>query len=378
MSTKYFGGMDLAQIGTLTAAAIISLGLLTTATLNVTSNALIQNNLAVYGTSTVAATYISGSSTVPVTGIYGGLNYGTSLNIKQYYATSGPSIGEQIALQMVNSSGTSGLGFFTFGGDCGVTQFYSVSSGAPLLTYIPNDVNLNSQDCIDQGLSTLSHGIFLGNGQTGYKEPVLPFTNGETNLGSETWKWGTVNAQNYRGSTLVVDGNDTASTRLGVFSTVLMQENVSTGSIALLLTTSTASGGMMVNVDDCGGIDFLQGNNAYGYLQFIPTGVPTSTLSALCGRTIPTDDYYGIQFGNNAGGINNFYPVNPNASSLGFLGNPWNSLVASSTIATTSTSDQFVKNTGGSANAAVCYKSDGKTLGRCSTAISATGTCTCL
>ena len=134
---------------------------------------------------------LDGQSTVPARGVYEQYDYGVTLDLKQHYSPTGTAVGEQLGLQMTNSSGTSGLGFYTNGGDCGVMQFFSVSSGAPLLTYVPNDVNLASQSCVDQGLDTLTHGIFLGNGQIGSKENILPFTVGEQDFGSTVWPWKT-------------------------------------------------------------------------------------------------------------------------------------------------------------------------------------------
>lgn len=49
MSTKYFGGMDLAQIGTLTASAIVSIGLLTAGSLLVQGDAHIQGSVVIDG-----------------------------------------------------------------------------------------------------------------------------------------------------------------------------------------------------------------------------------------------------------------------------------------------------------------------------------------
>lgn len=64
MATKYFGGMDLTQIGTLTAAAIVSLGLLTTQSLSVTTNGVVGGNLTVNGVSSSTNMVVSDAAQI--------------------------------------------------------------------------------------------------------------------------------------------------------------------------------------------------------------------------------------------------------------------------------------------------------------------------
>lgn len=209
-----------------------------------------------------------------------------------------------------------------------------------------------------------------GNTAVGYAAAYRTTGNQNTAVGTAALTTNTSGADNtavgFQAMTAATGGANTAVGSLSLAALTTTGNNTGVGNRALGATTAGAS------------------NTAVGSLALYgnTTGSTNTALGLAAGRfqadgTTPLNPNNSVYLGANTRGLNN---GDSNAIVIGHgaVGEGANTTVIG-TPATTATHlfGAAIVEMGGSAAKAICWKGDGKTLGYCSTAVDATGACTC-